>query len=56
MKERQISDLRTSHSTLSFQVEGKLEESAETMNQLLLANKTLTLEKEALLKKTEQFK
>ena len=51
-----MTDLRTSHSQLNFQVEGKLEESAENMNQLLLANKTLTLEKEAINKKMEQFK
>lgn len=56
MKEQQITDLRTSHSQLNFQVEGKLEESAENMNQLLLTNKTLTLEKEASHKKMEQFK
>ena len=53
MKEKTISDLRTSHSQLSFQVEGKLEESHENMNQLLITNKTLTLEKEEILKKME---
>ena len=53
MKEKQISDLRASHSQLNFQVEGKLEESAENMNQLLLCNKTLMIEKEAMIKKME---
>ena len=52
MKQKEISDLRQSHSQLNFQVEGKLEESAENMNQLILKNKTLTLEKEALYKKS----
>ena len=56
MKQKEITDLRASHSQLNFQVEGKLEESAENMNQLILKNKTLTLEKEALYKKSQQWK